>query len=137
MNKNYFLVGTLTGILFANVTSYLIAGSNFYDFFSNDSKYAGAPPIVIGVFSAIIAGVYFDRMKPATGFLKTALILPAIIFFLGAVIGCLVNFVLNGQLQDFFSWFVKPMYWLVIIGLPLSLFFGSAYFFLSKKLRRS
>lgn len=136
MNKNYFLIGTFIGILFACVIGYLIMGSNFHGMLKMDSKYNGVLPILCGVVSAIVAGIYFDRKKVTTPFLKSALILPATIFVFGSLIGCLANFIINGQLQDFFSWFVKPIYWLVVVGLPSSLIIGSTYFLFTKKFLR-
>ena len=137
MKKNYFLFGTLIGILFAYIIGYLIIGSNFDKMLRLDSKYNGLLPIIAGIVSAVVTAIYFDRKKTTEPFLKTALIWPATIFVFGSLIGCWANFVINGQFQDFFSWFLKPVYWLAVVGLPLSLIIGLSYFLFAKRFFRS
>lgn len=120
----------------ASLVGYLFMGRNFFGLFWQDSMYMGFPPIIIGIFSALIAGAYFDRKKIAESFLKSALVLPASIFLFASLVGCFANFIINGQFQDLLTWFFKPIFWLVIVGLPSSLAFGAFYFVFSKKLNR-
>ncbi|MCR9204362.1 MAG: hypothetical protein NXH75_07290 [Halobacteriovoraceae bacterium] len=67
------------------------------------------------------------------------------IFISGVLAGCLLNFFINGSpfsssfgpWHEFFDWFIKPAYWLGVIGVPCSLFVGLVSFLTHKAIKKS
>lgn len=128
MIKNFFLIGTLSGLLMVYLIGYLILSKNFLDYFD----FNGVLTMTAGSGVTILAAIYFDKKKINKNYFISALILPPFIFLLGTTFGCLLNFILNGKFQDFYSWFVKPFYWMSIVGIPLSMILGTISYLIFK-----
>ncbi len=126
--KNYFLKGTILGLVSAALVASLIMEEGFLDLWSNEGKYFGAIVILVGALASIGAGLFFDLRFQSPQFLLAALVFPPIIFISGALVGSLANFAVNGHFVDAYDWFVKPLFWLAVVGLPLSMIIGSFYF---------
>ena len=114
--------------MFAALVGYSVMGNSFFDLFAIKGKYYGLYPILIGVFATLAAGVFFDRKSWGQSFVSAGLIIPPLVFLFGAVAGTLSNYAFNGEARDAFDWLGKPMYWLSLVGLPLSIIIGSFYF---------
>ncbi len=95
---------------------------------------------ILSLFTGIIATFIFaefvSQQPHSTRTFSRVIFNPLLIFTCGIFSGVIVNFLYQGLLlnsdQNFMSnfhiWFVKPFYWLMLIGAPASLVVGMVYF---------
>ena len=95
------------------------------------------PYLLGGMITLISAWLCDSFVSNSKLFLKTT-ILPSLIFSVGCIAGLLTNTFQNGA--DFRSFFVKPLFWLTIFGLPLTILIGnfwySIHFIFQRKLNK-
>lgn len=116
------------GLVCAILVAAVIMEKGFSQLWANDGKYFGTPVILMGSLVSVFSGFFFDQRFKAPGFLLAAIVFPPIIFISGALVGCISNFAINGNFADAYDWFVKPLFWLAVVGLPFSIVIGSFYF---------
>ena len=100
----------------------------------------------MGFLFSFFVGHLFDKRRKRFGselnLWSAAIGPPLVIFLSGVTIGGLVNFlthasILNpsfGLVEEFYDWLFKPVFWLVIMGAPISVLLGLFYFFIFRKL---
>lgn len=132
MKNNYFYFGTLIGLLIAAITGYSIMGKSFFEMIFSFSKYNGIIPVFGAVWTTLIMARWCDKNITRHGFLYRGLVIPIFIFSIGAITGSALNLMnMSGDLSlklQLFDYFIKPIYWLGLIGLPATLIVGSAWY---------
>ena len=136
--KQYFLGCGLVGIFSAILLAAYLMGSSFLKLLSieDNQKYNGIAPVVMGIIAIVLFSIWLDKKELKIGFIKSGLMFPAVILLTGALCGSLASWMINGKLHEFVDWFIKPFYWLTVIGVPASLIVGAAYYFIRKRLQK-
>jgi hypothetical protein len=135
MNQFYFVRGTLIGLVVAFAIGYLIAGKHFLLFFTISEKFNGGVPILAGAIDSLLIAYVLDRRTKLTGLFYSGVFVPVIIFLSGAVVGAILSTAVNSHTQlDILSWFVKPIYWLALIGVPAAIAVGLVYYSIDRNL---
>lgn len=137
--KRYFLGCGLVGIVSAVLLAAYLLGPYFFTLLSveDNQKYYGFAPVLMGVVTIIMFSMWLDKKVAKQSFLKSGLLLPAAILISGALSGSMASWIINGKFHEFVDWFVKPLYWLTVIGVPASLLVGTVYFFIRTKMRHT
>jgi hypothetical protein len=98
---------------------------------------------ILSVLSAIAATFstadYLSRQPYSVKLFPRLVFNPFLIFVSGVVASVIVNFFYQGLLlnsdlgiaENFHSWFIKPFYWIMLIGGPFSIAVGLIYYPLS------
>jgi predicted lysophospholipase L1 biosynthesis ABC-type transport system permease subunit len=95
------------------------------------------PQIIVGCTWALFLGYRLDRLLGARKHtFAITIVSSAMIFVSGALMGSVANLLIASRAfsptaglgQEIFDWFVKPIYWLYVFGIPCSLGVGAAYF---------
>lgn len=92
--------------------------------------------LLTGIATTLFTAEYVARQPYSAGTVSKMLFNPLLIFISGVLGGVLVNFVYQGLMLDygagfynnFHAWFIKPFYWLLLIGAPASIVVGVIYF---------
>ena len=134
MNKKYFLTLAMVGICFEFFIAYLVLGRAFIsmiNIFQNPKFAVGVIiSIICGTFTTIYTGRNFSKEIEKIGLFTFFIFAPVSIFISGVFVGSILNFVFNFVFnfesfsflyKYFWDFFVKPFYWLVIIGVPVCL----------------
>lgn len=137
MKRNYFLIGTSFGLIAALGVAAWIMKDAFWDLLSivPSQKYYGFLPIFVGAAGSLAIGFFADKKFSNAPLLARTLVIPLLIFMTGAVAGSVASWLMN-EPSNPFDYFVKPIYWLSLIGAPLSLVVGLSYFGLNKVVQR-
>ncbi|MES2803133.1 MAG: hypothetical protein V4654_11615 [Bdellovibrionota bacterium] len=132
MKKNYYFFGSLLGLLIAAITAYSIMGNNFFQMMFSFTKYNGFIPIFAGIWTVIIVAKWCDRTIQSQTLLYKGVVIPVFIFSSGAITGSLLNLMNMTRDGAFtsqaFDYFIKPIYWLGLIGLPAAIIVGIGYY---------
>ncbi len=136
--KQYFLGYGILGICCAFFVAAYFMGPYFFEFFSitDHQKFSSIAPVAIGILAIVVVSIFFDMKKLKFSFLNSGLLLPTAIYLTGAISGSLASWVINGEMDSVYAWFVKPLYWLTLLGVPASLVVGAVYFLIRTKFRR-
>lgn len=98
---------------------------------------AHLPQIIVGCSWALFLGYRLDRLLgPRKHTLALTIVSSALIFVSGALMGSVANLLIASRVfsptaglgHEVFDWFVKPIYWLYMFGIPCSLVVGAAYY---------
>lgn len=132
MKKNYYFLGSLLGLVIAAITAYSIMGKHFPEMMFSFSKFNGFIPIFAGIWTIIIIAKWCDRTIQSQNFFYKGIVMPIFIFSSGAITGSLLNLMNIAGDRPFapqaFDYFIKPIYWLGLIGLPAAIIVGCAWF---------
>jgi hypothetical protein len=128
------MILALIGILLEFIVSYSIMGRSLLSLLVIEDKFNGLGPITIGIVVTTLTAVWFDFQSRSEKFFLRGMLFPFIIFISGVFSGALANYYFNGSPQTFFDWFIKPIYWLCLIGSPLSIILGMIIFFIRSNL---
>ncbi len=135
MKKNYYFFGSLLGLVIAAITAYAIMDKHFFQMMFSFSKYNGFIPIFAGIWTVIIVAKWCDKTIQRQTLLYKGVVIPIFIFSSGAIIGSLLNLMnMSGEAafaSQAFDYFIKPIYWLGLIGLPAAIIVGIGYYFMS------
>lgn len=135
MKKNYYFFGSLLGLVIAAITAYAIMDKQFFQLMFSFSKYNGFIPIFAGIWTVIIVAKWCDKTIQRQTLLYKGVVIPIFIFSSGAITGSLLNLMnMSGEASfasQAFDYFIKPIYWLGLIGLPAAIIVGIGYFFMS------
>lgn len=137
MKKNYFLIGSVVGIISAFLFAYYLMGKAFFDMLesSNSQKYYGIWGPLTGALTVLACAWVLDRKEIPKSYWISGLLMPVLIYTAGMIDGCLINWLINGNgFVDFFSWFFIPFYWLAAVGVPSAALVGSVYYFMVQRL---
>lgn len=133
IKKNYYFYGSLLGLVIAAITGFSIMGKHFIEMLTSFSKYNGFIPALAGAWVVLIVARWCDKTIQSKTFLYRGLVIPIFIFSTGAVTGSLLNLMNVNTTQAFFpqiiDYFIKPIYWLGLIGLPATIIVGIGYYF--------
>ncbi len=135
MKKNYYFFGSLLGLVIAAITAYAIMDKQFFQLMFSFSKYNGFIPIFAGIWTVIIVAKWCDKTIQRQSLLYKGVVIPIFIFSSGAITGSLLNLMnMSGEASfasQAFDYFIKPIYWLGLIGLPAAIIVGIGYYFMS------
>lgn len=135
MKKNYYFFGSLLGLVIAGITAYAIMDKHFFQMMFSFSKYNGFIPIFAGIWTVIIVAKWCDKTIQRQNFFYKGIVIPIFIFSTGAITGSLLNLMNMSGDQAFasqaFDYFIKPIYWLGLIGLPAAIIVGIGHYFVS------
>lgn len=135
MKNHYYFYGSLIGLVIATITAYAIMGKNFTEMLFSFSKYNGFIPLVAGAWSVLIMARWCDKTIQRHTLIYKGIIIPIFIFSIGAITGSLINLMNVSSAQPFtpqaFDYFVKPIYWLGLIGLPATIIVGIGHYFVN------
>lgn len=135
MKKNYYLIGSLIGLVIAAITAYSILGKDFGRMFFSFSKFNGFIPIVAGAWTVLLIARWCDKTIQSNHVLYKGVVIPIFIFSVGAITGSLLNLMNASPNQafaaNFFDYFFKPVYWLGLIGLPAAAIIGLGHYFVN------
>lgn len=135
MKKNYYFFGSLLGLVIAAITAYAIMDKQFFQLMFSFSKYNGFIPIFAGIWTVIIVAKWCDKTIQRQTLLYKGVVIPIFIFSSGAITGSLLNLMnMSGEASfasQAFDYFIKPIYWLGLIGLPAAIIVGIGYYFMS------
>lgn len=138
LNRFYFRFAYVWGLVAAVIVTAVILG--------NSLSGAGLPsllqaaPVVLAIILQVALAWALDRRQDSKTLPATVLSSFAV-FVIGSVVGCLLNFTFwyfaspVGQVE-FFDYFFKPLYWLVIVGVPAAAVVGVSYFYFAKKVMK-
>ncbi len=92
--------------------------------------------LLTGIAATLYTAEYVSRQPYSAGTVSKMLFNPFLIFVSGVVAAVLVNFIYQGLIlnseaglsDNFHAWFIKPFYWLMLIGAPASIVTGVIYF---------
>ncbi len=92
--------------------------------------------LLTGIATTLFTAEYVSRQPYSASTVSKMLFNPLLIFVSGVLGGVLVNFVYQGLILDsaagisnnFHTWFIKPFYWLMLIGAPASIVVGVIFF---------
>jgi hypothetical protein len=98
------------------------------------------PPLLLGGAWTLALGKGMDYVLEGRRLTLVLSLLASMgIFAFGVLGGATFNFLLNANLYDdyriysqFFDWFVKPVYWLYLFGLPSSIAVGASFYFIRR-----
>ena len=104
--------------------------------------------ILIAIAVTFTTAEYVSRQPYSMSILSRLTFNPFLIFVSGVLAGVLVNFIYQGLILDpeagvadnFHTWFIKPFYWLMLIGGPSSIVVGLVYYplsFVLEKIRKN
>lgn len=123
------------GLVCVFFVGYGIMGKSLFGLFSEGLLF----PVIIGPLVSLIVAYVLDRKYESynssdkkLGPTKAIMWSP-IIFMSGVLVGSLVNLFINGRpfsggfgfYHEFFDWFIKPTYWLSLVGIPCSFGVGA------------
>ena len=136
--KRYFLGCGLVGIVSAVLLAAYLLGPYFFNLLSVEvnQKYYGFAPVLVGVVAIVLFSMWLDKKVFEPSFIKSGRLMPGFILLSGAISGSMASWVINGKLHEFVDWFVKPLYWLTVIGVPASLVVGTVYYFVRHRMRK-
>jgi len=134
MQKNYYFFGSLLGLVIAGITAYTIMDKHFFQMVFSFTKYNGFIPIFAGIWTVIIVAKWCDKTIQSQTLLYKGIVIPIFIFSSGAITGSLLN-LMNVSGESAFAaqaidYFIKPIYWLGLIGLPAAIIVGIGYYFM-------
>jgi hypothetical protein len=133
MKNKFYFIGTVIGLICVPLVAYAILPGLFR--FYDDLKILA--PVGIGYLAALTIAKCFDLSIKLTR--KPSLFIDPLlfvgIFLLGAVMGCLANLVINGDLlspsfghlEEIFDWVWKPLFYLSSFGIPCAALIGFTY----------
>lgn len=131
-SHHYFFKATLTSLFIMWAMVYLIMGNAFWDLLSL-KKDGALLPIFVGIITALVMALIADKNQENFATQKRAsFVIPPLIFVTALFMGSLTNFLYQANwthsiTNEFMDWFVKPTYWLFLLGLPLSLVLGFSF----------
>lgn len=132
MRKNYYLILAALGLFLMIPVAFVLGGRGMMLLFLSY-----LPQIATGCAWALFIGYRLDRLfLGKTQSLAFTIVSSTCIFASGALIGSTANVLLSSRIFDspvgigneVFDWFVKPIYWLYVIGIPCSLLVGAVYY---------
>ena len=132
---NYFVILALIGVVLEFLMAWSIMGTSLMMFWEDTQKNASAP-IFVGILGTLLGAIALDHGQFfKKNLIKKIFLGTPIVFLSGAVLGCLANFFHSANLSnpyfgywnEIVDWLLKPLYWLLIIGLPSSLVIGVLY----------
>lgn len=135
LKEHYFKFGLGLGLVLAGLIGLLMLKSSFWELFQAQGKGALIPILVA------IVGMFFLALKldqsfavDISDFFNNAILKPVILFLTGALVGVITHFLMKTHSDislgdQFFSWFVKPLFGIGSIGILASIGLGSIYFF--------
>lgn len=133
--QKYYQLGSLFGLAMALVVGFLILQGSLIEFFSNLGI---GVSILGGALSCLCFAWFFDERRKSLhnelSFRSTQFVAFKI-FLIGACTGSFLNFILQGRIfspplglyAEFVAWFVRPIFWLGLIGSPLSILTAVIY----------
>ena len=136
----YFKLGAFVGLICIPIVCYMIMGNAAFGLVVPSSGKSALGAIILGFLSSLFVGHLFDRRRKRFGSVlklaSAAVGVPLVIFLSGVTIGVLVNFLINasflnpsfGLFEEFYDWLFKPLFWLLILGAPISVLLGLFYF---------
>ena len=136
----YFKLGASIGLICIPIICYMIMGDAAFGLVVPASGKSALGAIILGFLSSIFVGHLFDRRRKRFGsglkLVSSAVVVPLVIFLSGVTIGGLVNFIINasflnpsfGLFEEFYDWLFKPLFWLFVLGAPISVLLGLIYF---------
>lgn len=138
----YFRSLTIFGLISALGVGFFILRTSLLSLLG---KGGASIPVLVGAMTCFGVGFLMDKLasqKEVNGLQRVLYSTP--IFISGVLTGCLLNFFINGNPfnssfgigEEFFDWFIKPAYWLGIIGVPCSLFVGLVSFLTHKAIKK-
>ena len=138
----YYRLGTSIGLIAIFFVSYLMMGHAVFSLLNPSSGKSALGAIIGGFLSSFFIGHLFDQHRKKYSYdlniRSAAIYAPFVIFTGGATIGALLNFVFSASIinpsfglwEEFYDWLFKPLLWLLIFGIPISILLGFLYYFL-------
>lgn len=132
----YYLRLAIIGLVAEFILAWIIMGKYLFQMFDlsfKDFTWTMYPITLIGILSTLGMAKFLDTKQVPVKWTTPAAM---IIYLSGIIPAAVINFVLNGLILSshftgfgnaFFDWFIKPMYWGSVIGIPASLALGSFY----------
>lgn len=141
LNKYYHSTGAAIGVVSAFGLGRTLAGHGFVQLISHRSFYS---PMFVGIFTTLLVGWIIDRRRKKPINLWRAAYTAPCIFLLGCLGASIFNVFYNGRVfnpdygffKEIGDWFLKPMYWFVIVGTPLSVVIGCTYYGIRRMIQR-
>ncbi len=95
--------------------------------------------VLVAIAATFSTAEYLSRQPYSAKLFPRLVFNPFLIFVSGVLGGVIVNFIYQGLIlsseialvDNFHSWFIKPFYWLMVIGGPASILVGLIYYPLS------
>lgn len=136
MNKNYYLIGSVLGVLTAFVILIIARGSDGVTLISWSQNYNGFIPSLIGVMTALGLGYFFDRKSVPPIFINQAFLIPLFILICASIMGGFTNYYMNGYPNFFFDYFTRPIWVMGLFGFPATIVVGMAWKFINTQLAK-
>lgn len=132
MKKHYYFYGSLLGLVIAAITAYSIMGKSFTKMAFSFTEFNGFIPIVAGAWTVLLIARWCDKTIQSQNLIYKGIVIPIFIFSVGAITGCLLNLMNSSANQtfsaNFIDYFVKPIYWIGLIGLPATIIVGLGHY---------
>lgn len=129
IKKNYYLIGCLFGALLTILINIFALKGALFSFVQLSPL-----PVISGFFVMLALGRLADKNLIQPTISKTITI-SVLLFLSGVLAGSFINLCMHSQhnppygvRHEIMSWFVTPIYWLVVFGLPYSICVGLGYF---------
>lgn len=118
------------GLVCVVIVGYGIMGKSLFALFSEGLLF----PVILGPVVSLLVAYLLDRKYESNNSLDKslsptrAIMWSPVIFMSGVLAGSLINLFVNGKpfgnsfgfYHEFFDWFIKPTYWLSLVGIPCS-----------------
>ena len=136
MKKNYYLIGSLFGLITALVMLMAILGSSGLEMISLTQKYNGLVPTLVAIITVLGLGYFFDRKSVPPIFINQVFLIPVFILICGSIVGGLTSYFLNGYPDFFFDYFTRPIWAIGLFGFPATLVVALTWNFATSKMNK-